>query len=85
MGLKRVALSALALASYLLAAVSGLYALLLVWVTVRTASASAAVGVMASLGATVFCVVLGKALSQRSDGIVGYGGDSDWGKVLGPR
>lgn len=76
MRLTGVLLSALALGAYLLTLAGGVYTLLLVGATVENPSGSTAIGAVVAAVVTLFCFLVGKALSQRGSGLTGYDGVS---------
>ncbi|SEO79024.1 hypothetical protein SAMN04487948_105156 [Halogranum amylolyticum] len=74
MGPIRTFLAFLGLAFYLAAVATGLYALTLVWSVVQSSGGAGALEVAASIGVTVLFLFIGRALSQRGKGVLGYGG-----------
>jgi membrane protein implicated in regulation of membrane protease activity len=74
MGFIRLVLAFLGLGFYLAAAATGLYALVLVWSVVQSAGGASVLEVAAALGVTGLFLLVGRGLSQRSKGSIGYSG-----------
>lgn len=74
MGPIRTVLAFFGLAFYLAAVATGLYALTLLWSMVQSSGGAGALEVAASAGVTVLFLLIGRALSQRGKGVLGYSG-----------
>jgi hypothetical protein len=74
MGPIRTVVAFLGLTFYLAAVATGLYALTLVWSILQSSGDAGALEILTVVGVTILFLLIGRALSQRGRGALGYGG-----------